>query len=428
VIKERYYIIILLILLTCFLPGALNPEIQVGYFNYSLVFGILSSTAVISLTYTVVSGNLKRSRINTISYLFILTGVLSLFVNGLFFSQGYISMGAGALLYTITPLLWVVVVCNLKMGLNREISILYYIYIGITLSALVAYLSVNYEEYFIRKFALPRQRIQRGVSKVSVSTLGPLAVPLGLYFVHSSKSIIKYAINVLMVGVLVLGIVSTGTRSAFIATIIGAAGYLYVLYRNNHKAQYPVSIVVLLTVIATTYYAAYNIAPFKRIFDLSTYTLAGLGLRLQSWSIATKEFLESPLFGKGMALVYQRGYDMAFIADISYPRARILIDGEMSLYEPHNTYITILAELGILGFGALAYLFVAPFKKYSQYVSKKHNEISLLILSLLWGISSLLVTLFLNTRIVRQTIRTDFIIMLLLGVTISITHNYNRFE
>jgi len=322
---------------------------------------------------------------------------------------------------------WSIIVYNLELPTRYGSSLLYLIYICVTVASLVAFFSVVFEELFIRSFSLPRNTIKRGVSKISISNLGPLVSALGIYYVWRSQKIYTFIFNCFMFISLSIGVIATGSRAGTASFLLGTVIFTVYLLKNARNMS-RIIVTISLLPACLILLQKYDFYFLRRLSEFENYGFDQLGLRPQSWRIAFENFLESPLFGKGISTVYQRGYDLSFISDISYPRIRILIDGEESLYEPHNTYLTILSELGISGLVAFLCILYKPFSSYLYNSSSLSFQLRTLIVSALCGLTALITSLFFNTRLVRQTIRTDLIIWLFVGIVIALATSTFKYD
>lgn len=132
------------------------------------------------------------------------------------------------------------------------------------------------------------------------------------------------------------------------------------------------------------------------IFDLG---YASNRVRLLRWGAALMMFLQNPILGKGygaFALEYQE--DAALV-------------GELSKYQmsAHSEYLQILAETGILGFGAWVWLLVAFFACGFRYLRRIEDSFyRSVIIGLMTAELSLLVYFFVNSLLAFDKIGIPF--------------------
>jgi O-antigen ligase len=121
-----------------------------------------------------------------------------------------------------------------------------------------------------------------------------------------------------------LGLVLTGSRSAFAALLVGAALLITVFFRGRVRL-FLLGAFFLLIVPAL-------VGPlFERLEDSLSSTELSLALRMIAWERAIDAFQSSPLVGVGWGNFESEPGSHA-----------------------HNSYLHVLAELGLIGFGLLA--------------------------------------------------------------------------
>ncbi len=175
--------------------------------------------------------------------------------------------------------------------------------------------------------------------------------------------------------IIFLGIVSAGTRGAFLGLVVGAivAALYYIQQKENWKKYYA-SLVVVAFVLITMFVIAQNIFPansyYGRFFHFSDGNVSN---RLEYWKIAMNGVFQHPIMGVGFENFYR-------IAEQNYSPSLYRGDGVFS-DKPHNFLIEILVCSGWVGLGL--YLGILYFVFFAIYKAIKNNKISPLYASIL---------------------------------------------
>jgi O-antigen ligase len=195
-------------------------------------------------------------------------------------------------------------------------------------------------------------------SSITVSYYFNLALPLCFYMLYCSKEKKWRIISALAIILNVIASLGLLSRTANISTVlIIILNFLLVRSTKNNSRK---KIIFIVLVIAAAMYAFKN-------YDLTRLTngFSGSGdsveARLVAGNIGLYISTKFPIFGSGMGRYFERLYDFRFID----------VDGIIGLIDPHNMYILIMSELGIVGLGITILLFIHLFKRFS-YIKEKH--------------------------------------------------------
>lgn len=157
-----------------------------------------------------------------------------------------------------------------------------------------------------------------------------LGLPMAWYLLLITKSWLLRSLSLIYIPLALYGIFITGSRTGFIAALLGFVGVLPWLWRARFVWKLLVLSFFIIAVIGIT-----NLVPEKtldRLFSSGTELSQGtLSSRSITWSRAWLEINEAPIFGNGLS---------------SFRR---VINKYNIDYTAHNSYISIMVEQGIIG-------------------------------------------------------------------------------
>jgi len=182
-----------------------------------------------------------------------------------------------------------------------------------------------------------------------------VVVPYAFFMSIAGRPILFRPLALILMALFITALVATRARGGLIAfgVIMLGIGYFGLkLPKLWHKL-----ISIILVVVAIGGIIAFAPGVFKeRAETILDYQTQGTALsRIEYWKIGIKMFLSNPLLGVG-AGNYQLRYSDFGGWEHVWP-------------VPHNMYIEVMSELGILGFGCLFFLLFFTFKG-SMAVSK----------------------------------------------------------
>jgi O-antigen ligase len=150
------------------------------------------------------------------------------------------------------------------------------------------------------------------------------------YLLLITKSWLLRSLSLIYIPLALYGIFITGSRTGFIAALLGFLGVLPWLWRARFVWKLLVLSFFIIAVIGIT-----SLVPEKtldRLFSSGTELSQGtLSSRSITWSRAWLEINEAPIFGNGLS---------------SFRR---VINKYNIDYTAHNSYISIMVEQGIIG-------------------------------------------------------------------------------
>ncbi len=169
-----------------------------------------------------------------------------------------------------------------------------------------------------------------------------VALPFTFYLFLSEKKKVLRFLYLLFLILFTLGIISTASRGGFITLFFV---FFYFILKSKQKLVGIFSIVLVF--ISIFFFAPREY--WERQMTITSYQQdeSSMG-RIHAWKVGIKMFTDRPLWGVGTG-AYEEAYGVKF-------------GGQSGLwFAPHNTYIQIAAETGILGIlfylGLILYIF-----------------------------------------------------------------------
>ncbi|MCP4567738.1 MAG: hypothetical protein GY841_09175 [FCB group bacterium] len=168
-----------------------------------------------------------------------------------------------------------------------------------------------------------------------------LAIPLCYYLFKGARNRLLKALFFVIIVMFLVSIIFSGSRGAFVALV---ATIIFLLYREKKLL---IGLVVMAILSAPILYAVSD-QYVDRIKSIGEYDSdESVGIRFRLWSAAIDMVADHPLFGVGTG-----NFPVAYGSTY---RAK----GSANLYwSPHNVFIQIVTELGLVGI-TIYLLFIA---------------------------------------------------------------------
>jgi O-antigen ligase len=271
---------------------------------------------------------------------------------------------------------------NLVKSKKAVVRLLIIIYVCIELSAIFSILN-----YFQISQTIPWVRaIGLSGDPNELATYNVTAICIGYYLITSAHSLIKRSIYLLFILLSLVSLILSGSRGGALTLVIVIT---YILLMDLKINLRPIMIgVILISILAGPLIQIVPENLISRFLEIPRSIVYGdktVSYRLELWRSSLDVWLDHPVFGVGSGMV------TAYKA-----QNRMYLDVDKS-YVTHNTYINILAEMGIVGF--LIFMAIVWLTLKSYYVCTKQSKnadaslyrISLLLTSILvcWLTSSL---------------------------------------
>ena len=269
----------------------------------------------------------------------------------------------------------------------------YYLYLmllSVLISASYAY--VQSLQGYVRAFGFIAPLELAG----SISQLLPITVLLVCEQSTYKSNFLVRALSMLTFFVFAAGLILMGPRGAWLAVGFTLSLYFAYLLVTARKSFFIVALFLLLTVFAL---AGLSFIPAaqKRMESLANPNDYSIVTRFAMWSSATKMWVDHPLVGVGLGN-YPEFYRTRYYDPEPWERFRKNHDG-LTHKHPHNIFLHLLAETGIVGLLSFALLLGHAFRHFialwrtgspnSQIFAK--IALSLLIIYLTFGLTENLV-------------------------------------
>ena len=270
-----------------------------------------------------------------------------------------------AILYFVVPMLLYFITSKLTI---REVKILLKVIIVTSLFyALFSIILTKNYAFFISLVGNPadksiyhsqyRPNTMFG-SSISVSYYFNLILPILFYLYYRSEN--KRWKNILTLTIIsnIAAVFVLLSRTSVICTILIIVG-VYLFIRNKSYSK-KTNIVLIILLIVTGIYVLenYDLRRLASGFDNDSIseriTVASLGMHI---------FSKKPIFGSGMGRYFNRIF--------MYEDKFILVDGIIGLIDPHNMYILVLSETGIIGLILLVSIFILLIRNFSNIKEKE---------------------------------------------------------
>lgn len=230
-----------------------------------------------------------------------------------------------------------------------------------------------------------------------VNALGPylaMLLPAGVALAWTSAHLWSRAAWSLSAVVMAAGLWLTGSRTALAAAALVSAAAPIVLLQSR-RTRFAAAVLILCLATGTALLARHR---------LRAETLAaGARERVEYARMSLEMFATRPVFGVGIGRYFERSNEFA---------SPELIAGwaEAHPYEnAHNNYLQVLAELGIIGFGALAVLLVGTLRTAT---TQARAEAEPLLVALLAGAAAFLLACFTSHPLLVRPIASGFFVVL----------------
>jgi O-antigen ligase len=215
-----------------------------------------------------------------------------------------------------------------------------------------------------------------------------MVFPVCLQMYYASKERRQMLFFLLSTIVIALGIVFCFSRAVLATAALTVVGMF--LARSESKGRFSKggrkwAFIILLVVAVTVLVSSVN---FERLIFRGRQSRS-LEIRRKGAEVALQVIAEYPLVGTSFARVYPRQVT-GFVPD-GYRgggMAIIFYKGEVSPVDPHNLFLMIGAELGLLGFAAFMWLIYGVFKTLKSASASEQLPPSgkLVVSGFMWGI------------------------------------------
>ncbi len=206
-------------------------------------------------------------------------------------------------------------------------------------------------------------------SSITVSYYFNMTLPLCFYMFYNSKEKKWRTISALTISTNIAATFILLSRAAVLCTIFIVLFNIF--FMKNNKNKFKARLILALLLLLVSIFTIKN-------YDLSRLALginrveSSVALRLTSGKLGLHIFTKYPFWGSGMGRYFKRAYT---------DNARyIIVDGMTGLIDPHNMYILILSEMGMIGFIVTMVMFLLLFNRFLRIKEKALSKTACLTL------------------------------------------------
>jgi len=242
-----------------------------------------------------------------------------------------------------------------------------------------------------------------------------LSIFLGIFILYLEKEKDLKFVWGLLIAMNLVTLLLSQTRAAWGGFIIGSLLFFFFLYSRYYSLDVKKRriILALILIAALTFlflisnYDKYNldrVYAFKRFFSI--FDIGGVASRLSVWEIASNAWKESPVLGNGSE-------SFGFFYEKYFKAEYLPYTGEIYFDYPHNKYLGILSDVGIVGLFSYLSIFFTAF----YLILKNNNPFSPKSKDSIMGyfLISFFVAFLIQNIFAFDTITIYFIVFLILG-------------
>jgi O-antigen ligase len=194
-------------------------------------------------------------------------------------------------------------------------------------------------------------------SSIATSIYFNLNLPIQIYILFNSESKIWKRIGLISIILNIVATILLLSRLSVLVMVVTLSSLIF-FYKLNKYNLFKKIAFILITLISVLWIYHNSDINISRIFMGLTDQSAKL--RIDSAKLALDIFYEYPIFGSGMGRYFTR----------LYSDSMIFFNGKTGLVDPHNMYLLILSELGLIGFIFFLILTLLVFKLLSKIKEK----------------------------------------------------------
>ncbi|MCX5705946.1 MAG: O-antigen ligase family protein [Candidatus Omnitrophica bacterium] len=230
-------------------------------------------------------------------------------------------------------------------------------------------------------------------------------MPLLFSITIFSKSKYLRLVATIVFALLLIPLIFVFSRATWLACVIS---FILVSCLKGKRSLIIILIVLLI---------AGFLMPAKVKNRAMTFADTSTSIRVELWDRGIQMFKSSPIVGTGLGMFEKLMYDQKY---------RITWDSPTTLVHAHNTYIEILAEMGLMGFFAFIFAFSTFLNLFFKLLDRNFDNFKWVILSGLFGsiIASLVLALSSTTFILG--LQDAVMFWLLFGVAVGLIRDKSK--
>lgn len=187
-------------------------------------------------------------------------------------------------------------------------------------------------------------------SSITVSYYFNLTLPICFYLYFNTQEVKwKYISGLATIAIIIATFILL-SRIAVICTILIII-YSFIFIKGYNRRKAISTILIIIALIFT-----YKSFDLSRILNGTYLSGSSTEARFEAGSLGLRIFNMNPILGSGIGRYFERVYTNKFVT----------FDGVTGLIDPHNMYILILSELGLIGLILFVLLFINILKRFSN--------------------------------------------------------------
>ena len=196
---------------------------------------------------------------------------------------------------------------------------------------------------------------------------------------YKSLNSLKKITYFCLILIFALGILNIEGRSGYLALIVMVLTSLIIyIYTSKDKWRFILSSLILLIFMSAIFSSKIVLQRVELGINEIIDTLyregdgnSSMGIRTNMFILTIETIKENPIFGLGNG---------SFETEMTN-KTKKMKDKGLTIHDPHNQYLKIIAEFGIIGFAVFVYLLISATKQRPEKNSSNYKEIALIVLA-----------------------------------------------
>ena len=196
---------------------------------------------------------------------------------------------------------------------------------------------------------------------------------------YKSLNSLKKITYFCLIPIFALGILNIQGRSGYLALIVMVLTSLIIyMYKYKSKWKFIISSLILLVLMSAIFSSKIVLQRVELGINEIKDTLyregdgnSSMGIRTNMFILTIETIKENPIFGLGNG---------SFETEMANKTKNMKNKG-LALHDPHNQYLKIIAEFGIIGFAVFVYLLISATKQRPEKNYSNYKEIALIVLA-----------------------------------------------
>lgn len=204
-------------------------------------------------------------------------------------------------------------------------------------------------------------------SSIAVSYYFNMTLPICFYVFYESIENKWKIISALSIITNIIATFLFLSRAAVLCMVLIIIFLLFFIKNNKNKVILKTILLIFLMMSIILIIKKYDLSRLSLGFDKSESSIA---LRLTSGKLGLHIFSKYPILGSGMGRYFERAYTNNYIS----------VDGLIGLVDPHNMYVLILSETGLIGLFIILVMFLTLFIRFLNIKKRMLRQTACMVL------------------------------------------------